>query len=258
MPEPARPGAPARGGRRTTVTLQIDGKEVVAEEGDTVIQAATRAGIDIPSLCWAEGLTVWGACRLCVVEIAGEHPLRPSCAVEVADEMEVLTDTERLRELRRILVELLFAEGNHVCAVCVSNGRCELQDLAVTTGVDHVRFDYQHPRRTVDASHPRYLFDPNRCVLCTRCVRTCAEIEGAHVWGVASRGSESFLVTELNRPWGESVSCTACGKCVAVCPTGALSYKGRSVGEMGHDVDLLRFLATSRDTGEWVPPEVTP
>ena len=169
--------------------------------------------------------------------------------------MEIKTDTPQLRAHRKAITEMLFAEGNHVCAVCVSNGNCELQDVAVDTGMDHVRFDYQSPVREVDATHPKYVFDPNRCILCTRCVRVCDEIEGAHVWDVAYRGADAELVTELGKPWGESKSCTWCGKCVIVCPTGALSYQGKAVGEMQRDVSLIIRLATARNRGEWLDPE---
>ena len=242
MPRPARP----------TISVTIDGQSVSAYEGETVLDAARRLGIQIPTLCYLDGLSIHGGCRVCLVEIAEDRNLRPACAVTVRDDMEVLTDTPTLATHRRTVVELLFAEGNHICSVCVANGNCELQDLAVATGMDHVRFDYQFPTVDVDASHPRYTFDPNRCILCTRCVRACAEIEGAHVWDVASRGEDSYLVTELDRPWGEAPSCTSCGKCVAVCPTGALFHKDQAVGEMVRDNGLVSFLATARAEGEWI------
>ena len=241
--------------RRTTVTITFDGEEYEAFADETVMGAARRLGVNIPSLCYAEGLSVWGGCRLCVVQVAEDHRLRPACATQVDADMEIKTDTPQLRAHRKAITEMLFAEGNHVCAVCVSNGNCELQDVAVNTGMDHVRFDYQSPVREVDATHPKYVFDPNRCILCTRCVRVCDEIEGAHVWDVAYRGSDAVLVTELDKPLGESKSCTWCGKCVIVCPTGALSYQGTAVGEMQHDVSLISRLATARNRGEWLDPE---
>lgn len=239
---------------RPTLTLTIDDVELDALEGETVLQAARRHGIDIPSLCYLEGLSVVGACRLCVVEVSEQHHLRPACALVVTEDMEVWTSTPRLQRYRRSILELLFAEGNHVCAVCVANGNCELQDRAVEAGMDHVRFDYQSPQRTVDASHPKYVFDPNRCILCTRCVRVCDEIEGAHVWDVAARGHHAFLVTDLGRPWGDSTSCTWCGKCVSVCPTGSLAYQGSAVGEMHHAPDLIARLVSARRDREWTTP----
>ena len=241
--------------RQPDATITIDGEQVGVLEGETILSAARRAEVPIPTLCYLEGLSVWGGCRVCVVEVAGEQALRLACATPVVDEMELTTTSDRLVEHRRQLVELLFAEGNHICSVCVSNGACELQDLAVDLGVDHIRFDYQFPDRGVDHSHPRYGLDHNRCILCSRCVRVCDEVEGAHVWEIASRGSGSHLVAELGQPWGESTSCTSCGKCVAVCPTGALFHKGVSVTEQRHDVDVVAFLTTRRETGEWIDRE---
>jgi bidirectional [NiFe] hydrogenase diaphorase subunit len=242
--------------RRQTVNVSFDGVEVEAYPDESVLQAATRTGVFLPRLCFLEGLSVWGGCRVCVVEVAEDHRLRPACATPVAADMEILVDTPRLRAYRKAILELLFAEGNHVCAVCVSNGNCELQDMAVACGMDHVRYDEQDPKRAVDASHPKYVFDPNRCILCTRCVRVCDEIEGAHVWDISERGASAELVTELNKPWGEAMSCTWCGKCVAVCPTGSLFYQGSAVGEMQHSADMIRILASARQRHEWVDPEV--
>jgi bidirectional [NiFe] hydrogenase diaphorase subunit len=164
----------------------------------------------------------------------------------------VRTQTEEIRRYRKMIVELLFAEGNHLCAVCVSNGACELQTLAAELGVDHIRYDYVAPRREIDATHHKYVLDPNRCVLCTRCVRTCDEIEGAHVWDVADRGHRAQIIAGMNQPWGTSAACTWCGKCVTACPTGALFFKGRAVGEMENDPDLVAFLTTARRDGVWL------
>jgi bidirectional [NiFe] hydrogenase diaphorase subunit len=241
--------------RQQTIPVTFDGIEHEAFAGESILECARRVGITIPALCFLEGLSVYGGCRICVVEIAEDHRLRPACATTCIAEMEIKTETPRLRAYRKSILELLFAEGNHVCAVCVSNGNCELQDMAVLTGMDHVRYDYQAPRREIDASHPKYVFDPNRCILCTRCVRVCDEIEGAHVWDISYRGEQAMLVTELNKPWGESLSCTWCGKCVAVCPTGSLFYQGRSVGEMTHDPAMIKRLAVARSRNEWIYPE---
>jgi bidirectional [NiFe] hydrogenase diaphorase subunit len=167
--------------------------------------------------------------------------------------MVVRTDTEALRRSRRMTLELLLAERNHVCAVCVMNGNCELQDLAAVTGVDHVEFDYLFPPGlVVDTSHERFGVDHNRCILCTRCVRVCDEIEGAHTWDVAGRGGAARVVTDMATPWGESVTCTSCSKCVQVCPTGALFYKGSTVGEMVKQTDKMAFLTTARRERRWL------
>ena len=134
-------------------TLTIDGKQVTADENDTILDAATDAGITIPTLCHLDGLGDVGACRLCITEVAGSNKLLPACVTKVAEGMEVKTQSERLQKYRRMILELLFAERNHVCAVCVANGHCDLQNLASEHGMTHVRFAYQYPEVIVDASH---------------------------------------------------------------------------------------------------------
>jgi bidirectional [NiFe] hydrogenase diaphorase subunit len=233
-------------------TLTIDGKQISAFEGTTVLQAAEEAGVKIPTLCHMEGIYDVGACRLCLVEIAGVAKLLPACTTKVAEGMEVKTDSERLRKYRKMILELLFAERNHVCAVCVSNGHCELQALAYTLGMDHVRFDYTFPKWGVDNTHERFGMDHNRCILCARCVRACWHIEGAGTKNVAGRGAKSKIITDLNQPWGDSDTCTKCGKCVDSCPTGALFRRGATTGEMEHDREKLEFIVTAREKKQWI------
>ena len=228
-------------------TLTIDGKPVSAEENETILQAATDAGIKIPTLCHLDGLGDVGACRLCITEVTGSNKLLPACVTKVAEGMEVRTNSERLQKYRLMILELLFAERNHICAVCVANGHCDLQNLAAEHGMTHVRFAYQYPSAAVDASHDWFIMDHNRCILCTRCVRVCDEIEGAHTWDVMGRGANSRVITDLNQPWGESETCTSCSKCVQVCPTGALSSKGKSVAEMEKRRDFLPYLVQRRE-----------
>jgi bidirectional [NiFe] hydrogenase diaphorase subunit len=228
-------------------TLQIDGQDVGAREDQTILEVAQENGIYIPTLCHVDGLTEVGACRVCLVEIKGSPKLLPACVTKVQEGMEVVVNSERLTNYRRVIVEMLFSERNHICSVCVTNGHCELQTLAQKLGIFHITVPYRHPRLTVDASHQRFMLDHNRCILCTRCVRVCDEIEGAHTWDLDGRGVSSRVITDLKRPWGESETCTACGKCIHVCPTGALFEKGKSVAEMSKRRQFLPYLTLMRE-----------
>src|ERR1700757_3891101 len=227
-------------------TLSINDQHVSAEDGQTLLEAALDSGIKIPPLCRLEGLSEVGACRLCLVEIAGSAKLQPACVTKVVEGMEVKTDTERLRKYRLMILEMLFAERNHICSVCVANGHCELQSLAQEQGLTHVRLPYRNPELPVDASHERFTADHNRCILCTRCVRVCAEVEGAHVWDVMGRGINSMVITDLHENWGES-TCTRCGKCVQVCPTGALFDKSKIGSNHPKYPDFLPYLNMMRE-----------
>jgi bidirectional [NiFe] hydrogenase diaphorase subunit len=240
-PPAARPAS-----ARPTVPVTLDGQEVLAFEGETILALARRLGVPIPTLCQLDGVSVHGGCRLCIVEVEGEHRLPLACATELGPEMEVRTTSPQLREHRRHIVALLFAEGSHVCAACVASGDCELQTLATQTGVDHVPYAMTFPRHEVDASHPQFVLDRDRCVLCTRCVRVCDEVEGAHVWDIAQRGNHARLVAGMDQPWGQVASCTSCGKCVAACPTGALYHQGTASGERRADPGLIAFITDAR------------
>jgi bidirectional [NiFe] hydrogenase diaphorase subunit len=233
-------------------TLTINGQEISAEEGATILQAAEEAGVRIPTLCHLDGVYDVGACRMCLVEVAGQPKLTPACTTKVAEGMEIKTDTDRLRKYRRMTLELLLAERNHVCAVCVANGHCELQTFSWSQGIDHVRYDYRFPKWEVDDTHRLFGMDHNRCILCTRCVRVCWHIEGAGTKNVSGRGANARIITDLNQPWGEADSCTSCGKCVQGCPTGALFHKGSTVAEMERDRGKLEFIVTAREKKQWI------
>lgn len=228
------------------VSIRIDSQLCTATEGQTIYQVAEANGKFIPTLCYLEGMSAPGSCRLCLVEVSGVGRLLPACTTPVQSGMSVTTNSDGLMRNRQMALELLFVERNHICAVCVSNGHCELQSMAQTLGMTHMNLPYNNPRLPVDMSHPRFVLDHNRCILCSRCVRACAEIEGANVWDIAARGINSMLVAELNRPWGEAQSCTSCGKCVQVCPTGALVEKGQAVEEMTKRHSLVTGLAARR------------
>ena len=208
------------------INLTINGRAVNGRKGQTLLQVALSHGIAIPTLCNLPGLAPAGACRVCVVEIAGHPRPLPACATPAEEGMDVTTDTPRLQAARRQVIELQLAERNHQCPVCVMNNHCELQTLAKLFGIDHVRYGFLAPQLPVDISHPRFGLDHNRCILCRRCVRVCDEVEGAHTWDVGGRGAASRIISDLAQPWGDSSTCTGCGKCVQCCPTGALFEKG--------------------------------
>ena len=228
------------------LSVRIDGELLQVAEGQTVLEATRMAGRPIPTLCHFDGLRDVGACRLCVVEVSGSGKLLPACTTPAQEGMAVTTDSPKLTAYRRMVLELLFAERNHICAVCVSNGHCELQSLATMHGVTSVRFRYRYPLLPLDLSHDRFVLDHNRCILCTRCVRVCADVEGAHVWDVMGRGVESRLICDLDQPWGSSLNCTNCGKCVHACPTGALALKDCAVEEMVKDSEQVSQVARRR------------
>lgn len=228
-------------------TLKINGRDVSGRGSESILQVARENGITIPTLCNLEGLTPIGACRLCMVEIAGSQKLHAACVTQVREGMVVHTETERLKNYRRMVIELLFSEREHNCAVCVSNGHCELQMHAENLGISSIRYPRIEQKLHVDATHNRFIQDDNRCILCARCVRVCGEIESAHTWDIMGRGVGSRVITDLDQKWGASDSCTRCGKCVHVCPTGALIERGMSVAEMLKRRQFLPYLTIMRE-----------
>ena len=210
------------------VTLTINTERIAASRKSTILLAAREHGIFIPTLCFVENVSSPGGCRLCLVEVEGKNMLQTACTTLVEEDMVVRTHSPRLAQYRKMIIELLLAEGNHVCSACIANGTCELQGLAEQLGVETVRFEFMYPGRRKDETHPRFSFDPNLCALCARCVRVCEEVEHAQTLDIAGKGIGSHLIMDLGDKWGLSSTCTSCGKCVTVCPTGALFEKDHS------------------------------
>jgi len=213
------------------ITLTIDGKQVKGKEGDTVLDICEANGIYVPTLCHFKGLSDVGACRLCLVEIEKERRPVPACTYPARDGLVIQTSTEKLEKYRRLILELLFTERNHLCAYCVASGDCELQNLAYQYQMDNARYHYSWPSLSVDSVNDYLVIDHNRCILCGRCVRLCDEITGVHALDFGHRGWKALVCADLNQPLGES-SCISCGACAQVCPTGAIyakssAYRGK-------------------------------
>ena len=227
-------------------TFKINGETVTGKSDSTILEVANEHNINIPTLCYLEGLSCVGACRMCLVQVKGSDKLIPACTSKIKEDMEVETNSQILQNHRKMILSMIFSERTHTCSVCVSNGHCELQNQAIEQNLEHSLVPYVHKRFDLDASHKDYIYDPNRCILCTRCVRVCDEVEGASVLSVANRGIDSKIIHDLGEPWAESENCTSCGKCVQVCPTGALFEKGLSSSEMVKKKNIVTNLIQIR------------
>ncbi len=212
-----------------TITVTIDGKQVQARAGETVLQAARRAGISIPVLCEHPALPPSGSCRICLVEIERQQALQTACTLPVSDGMVIHTQSPRVREARAFMLELLIANHPLDCMTCDAAGECLLQDLAYEYGVKGDRLHSNSLRYPVDTSNPFIVVDRNKCILCGRCVRACQYVNGVEAIHVFQRGAESYIGFGLDGPMQES-ACEFCGSCVAVCPTAALWPK-MSIGK---------------------------
>jgi bidirectional [NiFe] hydrogenase diaphorase subunit len=227
-------------------TLVIDDQTVTAQSNQTILEAAREHGIYIPTLCYLEGLSCVGSCRMCLVEVKGSHKLVSACTSKIKDGMEVTTHSPKLQLHREMILSMLFSERTHTCSVCVVNGDCELQNRSVELELEHSVVPYIGHRFEVDASHKNFIYDPNRCILCTRCARVCDEIEGAHAIDLSGRGIDTKIIHDMDEPWIDSQSCTSCGKCVYVCPTGALFEKDTMPQERQKKTDIVRNLLKAR------------
>ena len=222
-PRPKTPGA-AEG---KSVTLTIDGVSVTVPEGTSVMRAAMEMGTQIPKLCATDMMDAFGSCRLCLVEIEGRGGTPASCTTPVAPGMKVRTQTPRLQRLRRGVMELYISDHPLDCLTCAANGDCELQDMAGAVGLRDVRYGYagkKHPNPGKDESNPYFTYDPSKCIVCSRCVRACAEVQGTFALTIAGRGFKSVVSPGMEEPFLGS-ECVSCGACVQACPTATLSEK---------------------------------
>jgi predicted molibdopterin-dependent oxidoreductase YjgC len=208
------------------ISLTINGKICNGEPGQSILEIARATDVYIPTLCYLKGLTAWGGCRMCIVEIEGSQKVAPACSTPAVDGAKITTNSPRLEGLRKATLELLFSERNHFCPMCPYNkGDCGLQHQGYIHGITNIRYQYLYPALPVDLTAKYFGLDHNRCILCMRCVRTCDEIEGVHTLDVANRGIKNLVVVDMMKKFGESETCTSCGACVANCPTGAFFDK---------------------------------
>ncbi len=201
----------------------IDGREVKCEGEKNLLEIVRKAGIDLPTFCYHSELSVYGACRLCMVEVEGRG-LQPSCSTIPEPGMKIKTNTEEIRNMRKIIVELLLANGNHDCVTCRKSEHCQLQTLSRRLGIKEVRFKKKVEEKPVDNSAYSIVRDPSKCVLCGDCVRMCAEVQGIGAIDFAFRGSRCEVVPSFGKDLNK-VECVNCGQCARVCPTGALVIK---------------------------------
>ena len=213
--------------KETTISVVIDGRSIDVPEGISVMRAAALAGTDIPKLCATDSLKAFGSCRLCLIEIDGRKGTPASCTTPVEDGMSVQTQTDRLAKLRRGVMELYISDHPLDCLTCAANGDCELQDRAGQVGLRDVRYGYagdNHLDLETDTSNPYFDFDASKCIVCSRCVRACDEIQGTLALTVEGRGFDSGISASVSQPFFDS-ECVSCGACVQACPTATLTEK---------------------------------
>ena len=209
------------------VTLTIDGVEVQAPEGTSVMRAAAESGVKIPRLCASDQLEAFGSCRLCLVQIEGMKGLPASCTTPVAQGMQVTTQNPQIADVRRGVMELYISDHPLDCLTCPANGHCELQDMAGVVGLREVRYGYEgenHLDAVKDESNPYFTFDPSKCIVCSRCVRACDERQGTFALTIQGRGFGSTVAASQDESFMDS-ECVSCGACVQACPTATLSEK---------------------------------
>jgi formate dehydrogenase major subunit len=210
-----------------TVTIEIDGLPATVRAGTSILRAARESGVDIPKLCATDSLKPFGSCRLCLVEVEGRQGYPASCTTQVEDGMQIRTQTEALGRLRRNVMELYISDHPLDCLTCSANGDCELQDMAGAVGLREVRYGFDganHLAGDVDASNPYFQFDSTKCIVCSRCVRACDEVQGTFALTIEGRGFESRVSAGISEDFFDS-ECVSCGACVQACPTATLMEK---------------------------------
>ena len=223
------------------IVLNIDGREVKAGEKMTIFEAAKKAGIKIPHLCYREDLTPTTGCRLCVVEVEGARTLVASCAYPVANKMVVRTDTERVQKARKLAVEFLLSDHPYDCMTCEKSGSCRLEKYAYEFGLRKSRFEGEGHTYPIRSANPFYERDYNKCILCGRCVTVCHEVQYCEAVDISKRGFATKIAASFDRPMQET-PCVFCGNCVSVCPVGALSEKAGRF--QGRDWELKKVPTT--------------
>jgi formate dehydrogenase major subunit len=210
-----------------SVTLTIDGCSVTVPDGTSIMRAAMELGTKIPKLCATDMMEAFGSCRLCLVEIEGRAGTPASCTTPAMPGMVVRTQTDRLKRLRRGVMELYISDHPLDCLTCSANGDCELQDIAGAVGLREVRYGYdgaKHPNPGKDESNPYFTYDPSKCIVCSRCVRACEEVQGTFALTIAGRGFDSVVSPGMEENFLSS-ECVSCGACVQACPTATLNEK---------------------------------
>jgi [NiFe] hydrogenase diaphorase moiety small subunit len=204
-------------------TFILDGKTIPFEEGETIMEAATAAGVYIPHLCHHPEFKPHGSCKLCTVNIGGR--LGAACTNKAAEGVKVESETEALNADRRSLVQMLFVEGNHVCPSCEKSGNCQLQAVGYHLGMLTPHFSHFYPARDVDASHPNMLLERNRCILCELCVRASRDVDGKNVFGIGGRGIRARLIVNAASGRLADTDFSVTDRAAEVCPTGAIIRK---------------------------------
>jgi len=214
---------------KDTITLTVNGKDfrgkkIQGKRGQTVLEVFRANGIHVPTLCYHPQMPYYGGCRLCIVQIENMRGLPPSCTTPATDGMVINTHSEAVVQVRKTVLELLLAYGDHNCLFCEQSGNCELQNLVYEHGIEKTRFQTTFVPKPKDDTNPFIIRDQSKCVLCGRCVRACLHVQVNGVIDVAMRGSESFITTFNNTSLKDS-NCVYCGQCVQACPVGALTPK---------------------------------